>query len=86
MGRPSRWSPALQATREQSEWVVRWIKDHGPVNTPKIVEALTEARIEIRAHVLQPALRNSPFIVRIATEQGPRGEVSVWAWSSEDTY
>ena len=84
MGRPSRWSDERKANREQADWIVGWLRTNGPATTPQIIDALTaEGRI-VRAHILQRALRKSPFVHRIGAQQGPKGKVSLWAWGVEE--
>jgi len=83
MARPSRWSDERKANREQAEWIVRWLRENGPATTPQIIAALEEAGREVRAHILQRALRRSPFVHQEGQEAGERGSVSVWAWRIE---
>ena len=83
MARPSRWSAERQENREQAEWIVGWLRTNGPATTPAIVAALEAAGREVRAHVLQRALRRSPFVHLVGKEEGERGPVGVWAWSIE---
>ncbi len=83
MGRPSRWSDERKAAREQAEWIVGWLREHGPATTPDIVAALEANGREVAAHVLNRALRRSPFVHRLGEENGERGTVSVWAFGAE---
>ena len=83
MARPSRWSAERQENREQAEWIVGWLRTNGPATTSAIVAALEAAGRAVRAHVLQRALRRSPFVHLVGKEEGERGPVSVWAWSIE---
>ncbi len=83
MARPSRWSEERQAVREQAAWIVGWLRDHGPASTSTIVAALEAEGREVRAHILQRALRRSPFVHHIGKTEGEHGEVSVWAWGVE---
>ena len=39
---------------------------------------------DVRAHILQRALRKSPFVHRVGSEEGERGTVSRWAWGLEE--
>ena len=84
MARPSRWSDERKANREQAEWIVGWLRTNGPASTPQIIEALTAEGRDVRAHILQRALRKSPFVHRIGSQQGPKGKVSLWAWGVEE--
>lgn len=81
MGRPSRWSDERKAARDQAEWIVGWLRNHGPATTPDIVAALEAEGREVRAHVLQRALRRSPYVHCIGKEAGERGPVSRWMFA-----
>ena len=84
MGRPSRWSEERKANREQAEWVVGWLRKNGPATTPEIIQAMEAEGRDVRAHILQRALRKSPFVHRVGSEEGERGTVSLWAWGLEE--
>ena len=84
MGRPSRWSDERKANREQADWIVGWLRTNGPATTPQIIDALTAEGRDVRAHILQRALRKSPFVHRIGAQQGSKGKVSLWAWGVEE--
>jgi hypothetical protein len=84
MTRPSRWSEQRQANREQAEWIVGWLRRHGPASTPDIIAALQAEGREVRAHILQRALRRSPFVHLVGKTESDRGVVSVWAWGVEE--
>jgi len=81
MARPSRWSGERKANREQADWIVAWLRQHGPATTPAIIAALEAEGRDVRAHVLQRALRRSPFVHCIGKEDGARGPVSRWMFS-----
>ncbi|MGB1484361.1 MAG: hypothetical protein ACPG9E_00010 [Poseidonia sp.] len=83
MGRPSRWSDERKANREQADWIVGWLRTNGPATTPEIIEALEAEGRAVRAHILQRALRKSPFVHRIGSQAGEKGTVSLWAWGVE---
>ena len=84
MARPSRWSEERKANREQAEWIVGWLRKNGPATTPEIIEALEAEGRAVRAHILQRALRKSPFVHRIGSAEGARGTVSRWAWGLDE--
>ena len=84
MARPSRWSDERKANREQAEWSGGGLRKNGPATTPEIVRALEAEGREVRAHILQRALRRSPFVHRVGTSEGERGTVSRWAWGLEE--
>ena len=84
MPRPSRWSEERKANREQADWIVGWLQTNGPATTPEIIQALEAEGRQVRAHILQRALRKSPFVQRIGSVEGERGTVSRWAWGLEE--
>ena len=84
MPRPSRWSDERKANREQADWIVGWLRTNGPATTPEIIQALEAVGREVLAHILQRALRKSPFVQRIGSVEGERGTVSRWAWGVEE--
>ena len=84
MARPSRWSDERKANREQADWIVKWLQANGPATTMDIVAALEEEGRAVQAHVLQRALRRSPFVHKIGTVDGPRGPLSRWMFSVDD--
>ena len=84
MPRPSRWSEERKANREQVDWNGGWLRTNGPATTPEIIQALEAEGRQVRAHILQRALRKSPFVQRIGSVEGERGTVSRWAWGLEE--
>ena len=84
MARPSRWSDERKANREQADWIVKWLQANGPATTMDIVAALEEEGRAVQAHVLQRALRRSPFVHKVGTVDGPRGPLSRWMFSVDD--
>ena len=84
MARPGRWSKERQANREQADWIVKWLQTNGPATTLDILAALEEEHRAIQAHILQRALRRSPFVHKVGTVEGPRGLVSRWMFSVDD--
>ena len=82
--RGGRWSEERRATREAVTWLHLLLQERGPLSTPAIIEALQDAGREVRVHELQRALRRSEHVHAVGTEDGPRGKVTVWAWSVED--
>jgi hypothetical protein len=84
MSRPSRWSEERQAIREQADWIVGWLRRNGPATTPEIIAALESEGRDVRAHILQRALRKSPFVHLVGREAGERGSISRWAFGAED--
>lgn len=85
MARSHRWSEQRKTNVEQAEWIVGWLRKNGPATTEDIVEALRNEGRDIQAHILQRALVRSPFVRRIGQQEGPRGLVSIWEWSIEES-
>ena len=48
------------------------------------IDALEAEGRAVRAHILQRALRKSPFVHRIGSVEGERGTVSRWAWGLDE--
>ena len=84
MARPSRWSEERNALREQANWIVGWLRLNGPASTIEIITALEREGREVRAHILQRALRKSPFIHQRGRTEGEKGKVSIWEWRVEE--
>ena len=84
MARPSRWSDERKANGEQADWIIGWLRINGPATTSEIIHALEAEGRQVRAHILQRALRKSPFVQRIGSVEGERGAVSLWAWGFEE--
>ena len=84
MARPSRWSEERNAHREQANWIVGWLRLNGPASTIEIITALAREGREVRAHILQRALRKSPFIHQKGRTEGEKGKVSIWEWRVEE--
>ena len=84
MARPSRWSEERNAHREQANWIVGWLRLNGPASTIEIITALEREGREVRAHILQRALRKSPFIHQKGRTEGDKGKVSIWEWRVEE--
>ena len=84
MPRPSRWSDERKANREQADWIVGWLRTNGPATTPEIIQALEAEGRQVRAHILQRALRKCAFVQRIGSVEGERGTVTRWAWGVEE--
>lgn len=82
--RGGRWSEERRATREAVTWLHLLLQERGPMSTPAIIEALQDAGREVRVHELQRALQRSEHVNAVGTEEGPRGKVTLWAWSVEE--
>ena len=80
MGR-RRWTPERQRTLKEADWIVGWLRVNGPSTTRALAQAMEHEGIELRAHVLNKALRKSPFIVHAGYEVVEGASLSVWKWS-----
>ena len=81
MGR-RRWTPERQRTLKEADWIVGWLRVNGPSTTRALTQAMGREGIELRAHVLNKALRKSPFIVHAGYEMIEGASLSVWKFSS----
>ena len=45
------------------DWIVGWIRDHGPTTLREIISAMKENNRNISAHTIKRALTKSPFVV-----------------------
>lgn len=77
MGR-KRWTAERQRTLKEADWIVGWLRQNGPATTRSIIQAMNAEGIELRANVLNKALRKSPFIVHCGYQELEGGEVSLW--------
>jgi hypothetical protein len=73
-----RWTPERQRTLKEADWIVGWLRRNGPASTRSIVAAMTAEGLEVRAHVLNKALRKSPFIVHCGYEKVEAASLSMW--------
>ncbi len=80
--RGGRWSEERRATREAVTWLHLLLQERGPLSTPDIVEALRDAGRRCAHELQRPAAQRTRHAV--GTEDGPRGKVTVWAWSVEE--
>ena len=80
MGRPHRFSAERNELRQQVDWVIKYIRDHGPISTHDLVEVMKTEHQPIQAHVLQRALRKSAWIHAVGSHETERGKVTIWQW------
>jgi len=83
MARPSKFSPERVENRKQAERIVNWIRNHGPVTMGDILQAWKENGEQIEPHVLNRALRKSPFIVHVGYTSEDEGKKHLWAFEAE---
>ena len=46
------------------DWIVGWIRDHGPATIREIIAAMKEANRDIKAHTIKRALTKSQFVFK----------------------
>ena len=80
MGR-RRWTPERKRTLREADWIVGWLRANGPSTTRDLTKAMKHEGIELRAHVLNKALRKSPFVVHVGHEVVEGASLSVWKFS-----
>tara|TARA_B100000767_G_scaffold48779_1_gene43656 strand:+ start:1082 stop:1342 length:261 start_codon:yes stop_codon:yes gene_type:complete len=83
MGR-KRWTPERQRTLKEADWVVGWLRQNGPATTRQIVQAMHDEGLEVRAHVLNKALRRSQFIVHCGQKEVEGTSLSIWDFDRQN--
>ncbi|RPG80630.1 MAG: hypothetical protein CBC77_000790 [Euryarchaeota archaeon TMED117] len=72
-----RWTDEKRLQRQQADWIVGYIRKHGPLTTHDLIEAMKAEEKTAEAHILNRALRKSPFITsNIISKNGK--ETFVW--------
>ena len=49
---------------QDADWVVGWVRDHGPATIREIVAAMKEENRDIKAHIIKRALTKSQFVFK----------------------
>ncbi|MEC7168147.1 MAG: hypothetical protein VXY42_03680 [Candidatus Thermoplasmatota archaeon] len=75
-----RWTEERRMQREHAEWIVGYLRVHGPMTTRAIIEALSLEGRPIEAHILSRALRKSPFVSCVDKVIVDGQQQSVWAF------
>ena len=57
-----RWTEEKRLQRQQADWIVGYIRRNGPLTTRELIEAMKSEGKVVEAHILNRALRKSPFI------------------------
>ncbi len=57
-----RWTEEKRLQRQQADWIVGFIRRNGPLTTRELIEAMKSEGKVVEAHILNRALRKSPFI------------------------
>ncbi|MAY04275.1 MAG: hypothetical protein CMB25_01560 [Euryarchaeota archaeon] len=79
-----RWTEERRLQREHADWIVGYLRRHGPRTTREIIDALTKEGRPAQAHILSRALRKSPFVVCINKIEVDGQQHSVWAFQIDD--
>ena len=78
-----RWTKERRMQREHADWIVGYLRTHGPLTTREIIDALTIEGRPVQAHILSRALRKSPFVICIDKIVVDGQQQSVWAFHVE---
>jgi len=79
-----RWTEERRMQREHAEWIVGYLRVHGPMTTRAIIEALSLEGRPIEAHILSRALRKSPFVSCVDKVIVDGQQQSVWAFQIDE--
>jgi len=58
-----RWTEEKRLQRQQADWIVGYIRKNGPMTTHDLIEAMKNHGRSVESHILNRALRKSPFII-----------------------
>ena len=75
-----RWTEERRLHREHADWIVGYLRTHGPQTTREIIQALEQEGRPVQAHILSRALRKSPFVTCIEKRIIDGLQQSVWAF------
>ena len=75
-----RWTEERRLHREHADWIVGYLRTHGPQTTREIIQALEQEGRPVQAHILSRALRKSPFVSCIEKRIVDGQQQSVWAF------
>ena len=79
-----RWTEERRMQREHADWIVGYLRTHGPMTTRSIIEALYSEGRPVQAHILSRALRKSPFVTCIDKIVVDGQQQSVWAFQIDE--
>ena len=57
-----RWTEEKRLQLQQADWIVGYIRKHGPLTTRQIIQALRDHDRSVEDHILSRALKKSQFI------------------------
>jgi hypothetical protein len=80
MARPSKYAPERIEIRKEAERIVAFIREFGPVTMSDILAAWEQKGEKIAPHILNRALRKSPFIVHVGYTSEDDGKKHLWAF------
>ena len=75
-----RWTEERRLHREHADWIVGYLRTHGPQTTREIILALEQEGRPVQAHILSRALRKSPFVSCVEKRIVDGQQQSVWAF------
>ena len=79
-----RWTEERRLQREHADWIVGYLRIHGPLTTREIIQALEREGRPVQAHILSRALRKSPFVTCVEKRIVDGQQQSVWAFQIGD--
>ena len=79
-----RWTEERRLQREHADWIVGYLRIHGPLTTREIIQALEREGRPVQAHILSRALRKSPFVTCVEKRIVDGQQQSLWAFHIDD--
>ncbi|MEC7253972.1 MAG: hypothetical protein VXV89_03305 [Candidatus Thermoplasmatota archaeon] len=79
-----RWTEERRLQREHADWIVGYLRTHGPPPTREVIHELEQDGPPVQAHILSRALRKSPFVTCIEKRIVDGQQQSVWAFHIDD--
>ena len=79
-----RWTEERRLQREHADWIVGYLRIHGPQTTREIIQALQQEGRPVQAHIMSRALRKSPFVTCVEKRIVDGQQQSVWAFQIDD--
>ncbi|MBP65951.1 MAG: hypothetical protein CMA67_01700 [Euryarchaeota archaeon] len=79
-----RWTEERRLQREHADWIVGYLRIHGPQTTREIIQALKQEGRPVQAHIMSRALRKSPFVTCVEKRIVDGQQHSVWAFQIDD--
>ena len=75
-----RWTEERRLQREHADWIVGYLRIHGPQTTREIIQALKQEGRPVQAHIMSRALRKSPFVTCVEKRIVDGQQQFVWAF------